>query len=218
MYGITETTVHVTFKELSDEDLLSSDSNIGKPIPTLKVYVMDKYLNILPFGVEGEMCVSGLGVCKGYLNRPELNKNRFVKNPYYPDEILYHSADNAVLDSNGDLYYMGRIDNQVKIRGFRIEIGEIESKLLKHPHINKCVVLPKKNGDTDSYLVAYVVMDEKESVDNLKTYISKLVPEYMVPNFFVFLDKLPLTSNGKVDRKALLSMEIKVEKRKIHCS
>lgn len=214
MYGITETTVHVTFKELSDEDLLSSDSNIGKPIPTLKVYVMDKYLNILPFGVEGEMCVSGLGVCKGYLNRPELNKNRFVKNPYYPDEILYHSADNAVLDSNGDLYYMGRIDNQVKIRGFRIEIGEIESKLLKHPHINKCVVLPKKNGDTDSYLVAYVVMDEKKSVDNLKTYISKLVPEYMVPNFFVFLDKLPLTSNGKVDRKALLSMEIKVEKKK----
>ena len=144
------------------------------------------------------MGVSGLGVCKGYLNRPELNKNRFVKNPYYPDEILYHSADNAVLDSNGDLYYMGRIDNQVKIR------------VLKHPHINKCVVLPKKNGDTDSYLVAYVVMDEKESVDNLKTYISKLVPEYMVPNFFVFLDKLPLTSNGKVDRKALLSMEIKV--------
>lgn len=214
MYGITETTVHVTFKELSDQDLLSSDSNIGKPIPTLKVYVMDQYLNILPYGVEGEMCVSGLGVCKGYLNRPELNKDRFVKNPYYPNEILYHSADNAVLDTNGDLYYMGRIDNQVKIRGFRIEIGEIETKLLKHPSINKCVVLPKKNGDTDSYLVAYVVMDKKESVDDLKTYISKLVPEYMVPNFFVFLDKLPLTSNGKIDRKTLLSMEIKVEKKK----
>lgn len=214
MYGITETTVHVTFKELSDTDLLSSDSNIGKPIPTLKVYVMDQYLHILPYGVEGEMCISGLGVCKGYLNRPELNKDRFVKNPYCPDEILYHSADDAILDSNGDLYYMGRIDNQVKIRGFRIEIGEIESKLLKHPHIHKCVVLPKKNGDTDSYLVAYVVMDKKEAVDDLKTYISKLVPEYMVPNFFVFLDKLPLTSNGKVDRKALLAMEVKVEKKK----
>lgn len=214
MYGITETTVHVTFKELTDKDLLSSDSNIGKPIPTLKVYVMDKNLNILPYGVEGEMCVSGLGVCKGYLNRPELNKDRFVENPYHPGEILYRSADDAILSPNGDLHYIGRIDNQVKIRGFRIEIGEIESKLLRHPNINKCVVLPKKNGDLDSYLVAYVVMDKKISTSDLKTYISKLVPEYMVPNFFVFLDKLPLTSNGKVDRKALLTMEIKVEKKK----
>lgn len=214
MYGITETTVHVTFKELTDKDLLSSDSNIGKPIPTLKVYVMDKNLNILPYGVEGEMCVSGLGVCKGYLNRPELNTDRFVKNPYHPDEILYRSADDAVLSPNGDLHYIGRIDNQVKIRGFRIEIGEIESKLLRHPNINKCVVLPKKNGDLDSYLVAYVVMDKKISTSDLKNYISKLVPEYMVPNFFIFLDKLPLTSNGKVDRKALLAMEVKVEKKK----
>lgn len=214
MYGITETTVHVTFKELTDNDLLSSNSNIGKPIPTLKVYVMDKYLNILPYGVEGEMCISGLGVCKGYLNRPELNKDRFVKNPYNPDEILYRSADDAVLTSDGDLHYIGRIDNQVKIRGFRIEIGEIETKLLKHPKINKCVVLPKKNNDLDSYLVAYVVMDEKVSVSDLKNYISKLVPEYMVPNFFVFLENLPLTSNGKVDRKALLNMEVKIEKKK----
>lgn len=211
MYGITETTVHVTFKNLTEEDLLSSDSNIGKPIPTLKVYVMDKYLNILPYGVEGEMCVSGLGVCKGYLNRPELNADRFVTNPYCPGEVLYRSADNAVLSTNGDLHYIGRIDNQVKIRGFRIEIGEIESKLLKHPNIKKCVVLPKKNGDLDSYLVSYVVVDKKLSSSDLKSYISKLVPEYMVPNFFVFLDKLPLTGNGKVNRKALLAMEIKIE-------
>lgn len=208
MYGITETTVHVTFKELNDEDLLSSNSNIGQPIPTLKVYVMDKYLHILPYGVEGEMCVSGLGVCKGYLNRPELNNEKFIQNPYNPSEILYRSADNAILSKNGDLYYLGRIDNQVKIRGFRIEIGEIESKLLRHPNISKCVVLPKKNGDTDSYLVAYVVADEKISANELKLYISKLVPEYMIPSFFVFLDKMPLTSNGKVNRKELLNMEI----------
>lgn len=208
MYGITETTVHVTFKELNDEDLLSSNSNIGQPIPTLKVYVMDKYLHILPYGVEGEMCVSGLGVCKGYLNRPELNNEKFIQNPYNPSEILYRSADDAILSKNGDLYYLGRIDNQVKIRGFRIEIGEIESKLLRHPNISKCVVLPKKNGDTDSYLVAYVVADEKISANELKLYISKLVPEYMIPSFFVFLDKMPLTSNGKVNRKELLNMEI----------
>lgn len=208
MYGITETTVHVTFKELNDEDLLSSNSNIGQPIPTLKVYVMDKYLHILPYGVEGEMCVSGLGVCKGYLNRPELNNEKFIQNPYNPSEILYRSADDAILSKNGDLYYLGRIDNQVKIRGFRIEIGEIESKLLRHPNISKCVVLPKKSGDTDSYLVAYVVADEKISANELKLYISKLVPEYMIPSFFVFLDKMPLTSNGKVNRKELLNMEI----------
>lgn len=211
MYGITETTVHVTFKELSDTDLLLSNSNIGKSIPTLKVYVMDKYLHILPYGIEGEMCISGLGVCKGYLNRPELNSEKFIQNPYNPDEILYRSADNAILHKNGDLYYIGRIDNQVKIRGFRIEIGEIETKLLTHPHISKCVVLPKTNGDTDSYLVAYIVANEKLSSNELKLYISKLVPEYMIPNFFVFLDKMPLTSNGKIDRKTLLNMPIKVE-------
>ena len=214
MYGITETTVHVTFKELSLEDLNSPNSNIGRPIPTLKVYVMDKNLNIMPFGVEGEMCVSGLGVCKGYLNRPELNETRFVKNPFNENEIIYHSADDAYLTENGDLHYIGRIDNQVKIRGFRVEIGEIETKLLRHPNINKCVVLPKKNGDLDSYLVAYVVMDKKLPVGDLKEYISKLVPSYMVPNYFVFLDKFPLTSNGKVDRKKLLKMEVKVEKKK----
>lgn len=214
MYGITETTVHVTFKELSDEDLLSANSNIGKPIPTLKVYVMDQNLHILPYGVEGEMCVSGLGVCKGYLNRPELNKDRFVVNPYNPSEILYRSADDAYLTPDGDLHYLGRIDNQVKIRGFRIEIGEIETKLLRHPNIQKCVVLPKKNSDFDSYLVAYVVMDEKLPVSDLKAYISKLVPTYMVPNYFVFLDKLPLTGNGKVDRKKLLTLDVKVEKKK----
>ncbi len=211
MYGITETTVHVTFKELNEQDLLLSDSNIGKPIPTLKAYVMDKYLHILPYGIEGEMCVSGLGVCKGYLNRPELNEEKFVVNPYNPDEILYHSADTAILDKNGDLHYLGRIDNQVKIRGFRIEIGEIETKLLKHPNISKCVVLPKKNGDTDSYLVAYIVADEELSSNDLKLYISKLVPEYMIPSFFVFLNKMPLTSNGKIDRKKLLNMQIKTE-------
>ena len=213
MYGITETTVHVTFKELSDEDLLSSDPNIGKPIPTLRVYVMDKFNHILPYGVEGEMCVSGLGVCKGYLHRPRLNRQRFVTNPYNSEEVLYHSADNAYLTPDGDLHYIGRIDNQVKIRGFRIEIGEIETKLLRHPNINKCVVLPKRKGDLDNYLVAYVVMDKIESVSDLKSYISELVPEYMVPNYFVFLDKLPLTSNGKVDNKALLAMKVQVEQK-----
>ena len=208
MYGITETTVHVTFKELSNDDLLSSSSNIGKPIPTLKVYVMDDNQNLLPFGVEGEMCVAGLGVCKGYLNRPELNSTRFVKNPYNQNELLYRSSDNAVLMEDGNLYYKGRIDNQVKIRGFRIELGEIETKLLSNPHVIKCVVLPKKIADRDTLLVAYLVTDNKINIAKIKNYITPLLPTYMIPNFFVFLDKIPLTNNGKVDRKSLLSLKI----------
>ncbi len=210
MYGITETTVHVTFKELDENDLNLPYSNIGKPIPTLKVYVMDKNLNLMPPGIEGEMCVSGLGLCKGYLNRPELNETKFVKNPYNPNEMLYRSADSAIWGKNGELYYIGRIDNQVKIRGFRVELGEIEAKMLKHPAILKCVILPKKDNK-DCHLIAYVVVSKPVSSIVLKNYISKLVPTYMVPNYFIFLDDIPLTSNGKTDRKKLLSMKLTLE-------
>ena len=169
---------------------------------------MDDNQNLLPFGVEGEMCVAGLGVCKGYLNRPELNSTRFVKNPYNQNELLYRSSDNAVLMEDGNLYYKGRIDNQVKIRGFRIELGEIETKLLSNPHVIKCVVLPKKIADRDTLLVAYLVTDNKINIAKIKNYITPLLPTYMIPNFFVFLDKIPLTNNGKVDRKSLLSLKI----------
>lgn len=211
MYGITETTVHVTFKELNEEDLRLPYSNIGKPIPTLKVYVMDKNLNLMPYGVEGEMCVAGLGLCKGYLNRPELNETKFVKNPYNSEEMLYHSADSAILGKDGNLYYKGRIDNQVKIRGFRVELGEIETKLLKHPNVVKCIVLPRKDN-RDCHLIAYIVTNKTTSSSILKDYISNLVPTYMVPNYFVFVDDIPLTSNGKTDRKTLLNMKLTLEK------
>lgn len=210
MYGITETTVHVTFRQLDERDLNLPFSNIGKPIPTLKVYVMDEHLKLMPFGVEGEMCVAGLGLCKGYLNRPELNETRFVKNPYNPDELLYHSADSAILGKDGNLYYKGRIDNQVKIRGFRVELGEIETKLLQHPDVIKCVVLPKKDYK-DCHLITYVVTSKTISASVLRDYISKLVPNYMVPNYFMFVNEIPLTSNGKVDRKKLLNMKLVLE-------
>ena len=214
MYGITETTVHVTFKKLTDKDLLSSNSNVGKPIPTLTTYIMDKNLHIQPYNVKGEICVGGLGVCKGYLNRPELNKEKFVPNPYNPNEILFRSADAAILTPSGDLHYIGRMDKQVKIRGFRIEIGEIESKLLKNPNVKKCVVLPKQNGTSDSFLVAYIVTKRNISSDSLKEYIGNLVPSYMIPSYFIFLDKIPVNTNGKVDRKALLELDIQVDTNK----
>lgn len=211
MYGITETTVHVTFRELTSEDLLSTDPIIGKPIPTLKVYIMDENQKLMPYGVEGEICVAGLGICKGYLNRPELNKLKFVNNPYIEGELLYRSADSGYLDYDNNLHYIGRIDNQVKVRGFRVELGEIESKLLKHPNIAKCVVCPHRD-DKDNFLVAYIVTKKDISSYELKDYIRRLVPTYMVPNHFVMLKELPLTSNGKVDRKKLVSIPIKMQR------
>lgn len=212
MYGITETTVHVTFKELNDNDLLSDKSNIGVPIPTLKTYILDEKLRMMPIGVEGEICVAGEGVCRGYLNREELNKTKFIENPYNKGEKLYRSADSAILGTDGNLYYKGRIDNQVKIRGFRVELGEIETKLLKHPKISKCVVLAEKKTDKDSHLVAYIVCNGEIKIEELKQYMKELVPIYMIPNYFVKLDKMPVNSNGKVDRKILKSINYTIEK------
>lgn len=212
MYGITETTVHVTFKELSEMDLLSSKSNIGVPIPTLKTYILDKKHRLLPIGIEGEICVSGDGVCRGYLNRPELNNEKFIQNPFNKKERLYCSADSAILKEDGNLYYKGRIDNQVKIRGFRVELGEIETKLLKHPSISKCVVLAKKDSDKDSHLVAYIVCNKDIKIDELKKYMKDLVPTYMIPNYFIKLKEIPINSNGKADRKALSTIKYTVER------
>lgn len=213
MYGITETTVHVTFKELADENFISSDSNIGKAIPTLKVYILDKKQRLLPIGIEGEICVAGEGVCKGYLNRDELTKQKFIVSPFNKNEILYRSADSGYVGENGDLYYIGRIDTQVKVRGFRVELGEIETKLLRHPAIGKCVVLADKKSDKDSHLVAYIVCKKDVKIDELKEYLKPLLPPYMIPNYFVKIDKIPLNSNGKIDRKYLKTLDYTIEQK-----
>lgn len=212
MYGITETTVHVTYKNLSLDDLNTPSSNIGIPIPTLGVYLFNEQLKLVPFGVEGEIFVAGAGICKGYLNRPDLNSTRFIDNPYKPGELLYRSGDSAILKNDGNLYYMGRIDKQLKLRGFRVELGEIETKLLKHKSISKCVVLPKNVNDKDCYLIAYIVCKQDIPTSEIKEYISKLVPSYMVPNYFVKVKQIPLNINGKVDSKKLLNMNLEIEK------
>lgn len=211
MYGITETTVHVTYKELLNDNLESSDSNIGKPIPTLKVYILDEKLRQVPVGIEGEICVTGDGVCKGYLNRENLNKIKFIESPFESNSILYRSADSGYIGEDGDLHYIGRIDTQVKVRGFRVELGEIETKLLRHPLIDKCVVLADKKSDKDSHLVAYIVCKKNVKIDELKEYLKPLVPPYMIPNYFVKLKKIPLNSNGKVDRKYLKTLNYTIE-------
>ena len=145
-----------------------------------------------PYGVEGEICVAGEGLAKGYLKRNELNEIKFIENPYIKGERIYRSGDSAIVTSKGNLYYKGRIDKQVKIRGYRIEIGEIETRILEHTYIRECVVLPRKEKDIDTYLVAYIVCDKNIDVVDLKDYLVSKLPAYMVPSYFVKLNSMPL--------------------------
>lgn len=213
MYGITETTVHVTFKEIGEgeKEIDTNISNIGVPIPTLTTYIMDEDLQLKPLGVPGELCVGGLGVARGYLNRPELTEERFVENPYIPGERIYRSGDLARMLPNGEMEYLGRIDHQVKIRGFRIELGEIESRLLSHPDIKEATVLGREDGDSMKYLCAYIVQVNEVTIADLRNYLLETLPDYMVPAYFIILDQMPITSNGKIDRKALLQMQVSVK-------
>ena len=203
MYGITETTVHVTFKEIKESEIASGASNIGKPIPTLSTYVMDKNLELLPAGTGGELLVGGEGVGRGYLNRPGLTEEKFVTNPYKPEERLYKSGDLVTLSPAGDLHYLGRIDSQVKIRGFRVELGEIENQLSRHEEIKEAVVTAKENESGDKYLCAYVVSAHQLNIAQLKEYLMGKLPDYMIPSHFAQIDRVPLTPNGKLDMKAL---------------
>ncbi|MBN3921606.1 non-ribosomal peptide synthetase, partial [Nostoc sp. NMS4] len=207
MYGITETTVHVTYRPLSKTDLNGTASVIGRPIPDLQVYVLDEYKQPVPIGVAGEMYVGGAGVARGYLNRPELTAQRFISNPFSnnPKARLYKSGDLARYLPNGELEYLGRIDQQVKIRGFRIELGEIEALLAQHPAIWESAVLVREDEPSNKRLVAYVVPKTKQSptAAELRRFLKQKLPEYMIPSAFVQLEALPLTANGKVDRRAL---------------
>ena len=203
MYGITETTVHVTFKEITDAEIEENVSNIGRPIPTTTTYIMDADLRLLPVGVIGEVCVGGVGVGRGYLGRDELTRQKFVLNPYKAEERLYRSGDLAKLLSSGEMIYLGRIDDQVQIRGFRVELGEVKSQLLKHPAVAKAEVIARKLLTDALELVAYVVPAAEVSVTALRNHLAQALPYYMVPSAFVMLKALPMTPNGKVDRRAL---------------
>ncbi len=209
MYGITETTVHVTYRPLSKADLNHTASVIGRPIPDLQVYVLDEYFQPVPIGVPGEMYVGGEGVTRGYLNRPELTAERFIYNPFNKSKF-YKTGDLARYLPNGELEYLGRIDNQVKIRGFRIELGEIEALIVQHPAIWESVVIVREDQPGDKRLVAYVVpqVEQSPTVLELRQFLKAKLPEYMMPSAFVLLESLPLTSNGKVDRRALPTHEL----------
>ncbi|AJS58360.1 non-ribosomal peptide synthetase [Paenibacillus sp. IHBB 10380] len=207
MYGTTETTVHVTYKEITEVEIAQGKSNIGKPIPTLRAYILDKQQRIQPIGIQGELYVAGEGVARGYLNRPELTEEKFVEDPFVPGERMYRTGDLARWLPDGNLEYLGRIDEQVKIRGFRIELGEVHEQLMKHEAVEDAVVVARKGEEGQTYLCAYVVTEEELPVSAWRKHMGESLPEYMIPSYFVRVKKLPLTPNGKVDRKALPAPE-----------
>jgi syringomycin synthetase protein SyrE len=206
MYGITETTVHVTYHPLQAADAQNSGlSPIGVRIPDLQLYVLDARRQPVPLGVAGELYVGGAGVARGYLNRPELNEQRFLANPFseQPGARLYRTGDLVRWSADGNLEYLGRNDDQVKIRGFRIELGEIEAKLAAHEAVRDAVVMAREDIPGDQRLVAYFIADSEVSVDVLRDYLLAQLPDYMIPTAYVQLENLPLTPNGKLDRNAL---------------
>ncbi|MFL9875106.1 non-ribosomal peptide synthetase [Paraburkholderia megapolitana] len=206
MYGITETTVHVTYWPLNGA--VGTPLCIGQPIPDLSAYVVDEYLNPMPVGVPGELCIGGAGLARGYLNRPELTAQRFIQNPFgeQRDARLYRTGDLARFLPDGKLEYLGRIDSQVKIRGFRIELGEIEAALSALPGVRQALVLAREDEPGEKQLVAYLVFDSDHAEPDgtaLRAGLARTLPDFMLPAHFVPMERFPLTANGKVDQKAL---------------
>ncbi|SMC20947.1 amino acid adenylation domain-containing protein [Andreprevotia lacus DSM 23236] len=201
MYGITETTVHVTWRRLSPADTEANVSPIGERIPDLRLYVLDQHRRPVPDHVEGELYVGGAGVARGYLHRPELTAERFLDSPFVAGDRLYKTGDLVRRQADGSLIYCGRNDFQVKIRGFRIELGEIETALARAAGVAEAVVLAREDVPGDLRLVAYYRGDAQP--DALRAHATQALPAYMVPAAYVQLAALPLTPNGKLDRKAL---------------
>ena len=215
MYGITETTVHVTYRPITMTEVRAgSGSLIGEPIPDLAVYLLNPHGQPVPLGVAGEMYVGGAGVARGYLRRPELTAQRFIESPFPALGRLYRTGDLARRLPNGDLEYLGRIDHQVKIRGFRIELGEIESVISMYPGIREVVVMAREDKPGDKKLIAYYASGHELGLEALRVHMKLYLPEYMVPAAFVRLDALPLTANGKVDRRALPAPNVSHASRK----
>lgn len=200
MYGITETTVHVTYKDIGDLEIEKGISDIGSAIPTLGVYILN-HMHLCGIGVPGELCVSGEGLARGYLNLPEMTREKFIQNPYGKGR-LYRSGDLVRWMPNGNIEYLGRMDQQVKIRGFRIELGEIETGLCKHEDIKQVAVVLKELGGKKA-ITAYITARRELSVGELRTFLEDKLPNYMIPAYYVQLDSIPTNHNGKLDKNAL---------------
>ncbi|OUM56178.1 hypothetical protein PIROE2DRAFT_19334, partial [Piromyces sp. E2] len=204
-YGPTECAVDCTFKEINEVE--EPKITIGKPLCNCKVYILDKNLNVVPIGVEGEIFIGGYGVGKGYLNRPELTKEKFVECPFHDgnphDLIMYRTGDLGKWMENGEIDYLGRIDFQVKIHGQRIELSEIENTIKEIEGIEYCAVIDKVKESGDKYLVCYYISGKGISGREIRNHLKSKLPLYMVPNYFISIENIPVTSNGKLNRKAL---------------
>ncbi len=208
-YGPTEITVGASWSVFENLDTEVKSVHIGRPILNKQIYLLDEYLRPVPIGVSGELCVGGIGLARGYLHRPDLTAEKFIPNPFSatPGERLYRTGDLARYRPDGNIEFLGRIDHQVKIRGFRIELGEIEAALQQHPAVQLAAVLARQDQTGEKKLVAYFVADPKAesepSANALYAFLKERLPDYMVPAIFMRLDEMPLTPNGKINRKAL---------------
>ncbi|RUT28640.1 amino acid adenylation domain-containing protein, partial [Paenibacillus zeisoli] len=204
LYGPTEATVDVSCFECKAGETLSSVP-IGKPIDNTELYVVDSHLRLLPPGIPGELCIGGAGLARGYLGRPELSEEKFTANPFRPGTRMYRTGDLAKQLPDGNIEYLGRLDHQVKIRGYRIELGEIEHLLLQHEAITEAAAIAKSAGGEHADLYAYFVADEAIDTAELRSFMRTFVPDYMVPAYLVQLPSMPLSDNGKINRKALMN-------------
>src|SRR5437868_3548537 len=209
VYGPTECTVDATACQVQP---MLSESIIGRPLPNVQIYILDKQRQPVPVGVPGELHIGGVGLARGYLNRPELSVEKFIAHPWssQSDARLYKTGDLARYRGDGSIEFLGRLDHQVKIRGFRSELEEIEAVLIRHPQVREAVVVARDDRAGEKRLVGYLVAEPEESfnITSLRRYLEEKLPAYMVPAAFISLEALPLTPNGKVDRRSLPALDV----------
>ncbi|AEG01889.1 non-ribosomal peptide synthetase [Methylomonas methanica] len=218
LYGPTEASVDVSYWACPP-DCAETAVPIGKPIANIQLHILDRSLNPVPVGTPGELHIAGIGLGRGYLNRPGLTAEKFIPDPFGPaGSRLYKTGDLVRYRLDGNIDYLGRIDHQVKIRGFRIELGEIEAQLLKHEGIKEAVVLAREDQPGDKRLVVYLVEEQLGTlqVDELKAQLKHNLPDYMIPSAFVVLEQMPLSANGKLDRKKLPAPDITEQLKKTY--
>lgn len=203
LYGPTETTIYATKYSVKEGDLNLNNIPIGKPLNNMGAYIIDHKDRLLPIGAIGELCISGEGLSRGYINMPELTEEKFVRISSIKGERIYKTGDIARLLPNGNIEFLGRKDHQVKIRGYRIEPGEIENCILQYDSVKEVVVIPRDGKNNEKYLCGYIIADNNISIADLKEFLGRKLPTYMIPSFLIQRENFPLKSNGKMDRNAL---------------